>query len=272
MPLVRRSLAPLVALGLAASASTYVVQPGDTLSGIAARAGVSVVALADANGILDADRLLAGQTLRLPGSGGAAPAAATVHVVAPGETLTAIAHRYGTTVAAIAGANSLADPNVVRVGTPLQIPSAGGVSAGLPDRLRSSPRRLALIPHFQRWATANAIDPALVMAVAWHESGWQNDVISRAGAIGIGQLLPSTARWVSEDLIGVALDPRVPEDNIRMTARYLRWLLHRAGGDVDLALAGYFQGPVSVETRGLYPVTTEYLAIVQSLRPRFAAI
>jgi soluble lytic murein transglycosylase-like protein len=128
---------------------------------------------------------------------------------------------------------------------------------------------MALIPHFQRWAVANELDPALVMAVAWQESGWQNDVVSRAGAIGIGQLLPSTAAFVSRDLIGVPLDPHVPEDNIRMTARYLHWLLKRTGGDLDLALAGYFQGLASVASIGKLPVTVDYIAIVRGLRPRF---
>jgi len=110
------------------------------------------------------------------------------------------------------------------------------------------------------------------MAIAWHESGWQNDVVSVAGAIGIGQLLPSTAQFVSRDLIGVPLDVHVPEDNIRMTARYVRWLLQRTGGNVDLALAGYFQGPASVAARGLLPVTRDYIAVVKQLRPRFADI
>jgi LysM repeat protein len=276
VPVLRRSIAPLAvvaALAVGGSAGTYVVRPGDTLSGIAGQFGVSVDALAHANGITDPNRVLAGQQLAIPGGAPApAPAAAGVqHVVVAGETLSGIAARYGSTVAAIVSANGIADPNHVRIGTRLTIPRATA-PAGLPARLLESPARMALIPHFQRWAVANNIDPALVMAVAWHESGWQNSVISPAGAIGIGQLLPSTADFVSDVLIGVPLDPHVPADNIRMTARYLRWLLSRSGGDVDVALAGYFQGPASVASRGMLPVTRDYVAIVTQLRPRFADI
>jgi soluble lytic murein transglycosylase-like protein len=131
---------------------------------------------------------------------------------------------------------------------------------------------MALIPHFKRWASANGLDPALVMAVAWQESGWQNTVVSSAGAIGIGQLLPSTAEFVEHDLIGAELDPRIPADNIRMTARYIRFLLKRTGGDLDMTLAGYYQGLGSVASIGFLPSTKDYIAIVHSLRPRFADV
>lgn len=277
MPVLRRTLAPLLVLAVASSASTYVIRPGDTLSAIAGRLGVALGDLVDANGIEDPDRVFAGQTLTVPGSdrGGSAsardPATGRVHVVAPGETLTAIAARFATTIAAIVDANGIADADHVRIGTRLDIPAVAPPS-GIPATLRASPARLRLVPHFVHWARANGIEPALVMALAWHESGWQNDVVSRAGAIGIGQLLPSTAEFVSDVLIGVALDPRVPEDNIRMTARYLRWLLVRVDGDLDRALAGYFQGPTSVANRGMLPVTRDYIAIVRALRPRFADI
>jgi soluble lytic murein transglycosylase-like protein len=276
MPVLRRVVAPVVVvatLALGGSAGTYVVHPGDTLSAIAGRLGVSVGALADANGITDPNRVYVGQSLKVPGAQATstpAPApSARTHVVVAGQTLTAIAARYGTSISAIVQLNDIRDANHVRIGTRLRIPDAAPPT-GLPARLRASPGRMALIPHFKRWAIANNIDPAIVMAVAWQESGWQNNVVSHAGAIGIGQLLPSTAAFVSRDLIGVELDPRVPEHNIRMTARYLRWLLGRTGGDLDQALAGYYQGQASVAANGLLPVTVDYIAIVRGLRPRFA--
>jgi LysM repeat protein len=277
----RRFVAPLAlvaALALGGTAGTYVVRPGDTLSAIAGRLGVSVSDLAKANGITDPNRVYAGQSLAVPGSGSApAPApsaapAASVHTVAPGETLSGIAARYGTTVSAVVQLNRIGDPNHVVVGTKLQIPTATAPATGIPSRLAASPARLALVPVFKRWSIANGLDPALVMAVTWQESGWQNSVVSPAGAIGIGQLLPSTAVFVSRDLIGVPLDPKVPEHNIRMTARYLRWLLERTNGDVDRAVAGYYQGPASVANIGYLPSTVDYLAIVRALRPRFATL
>jgi LysM repeat protein len=275
VPLLRRCVAPIVvvaALALGASAGTYVVRPGDTLSGIAGHLGVSVGDLAKANGITDPNRVLVGQALKVPGAtaraAAPAPGRGRVHVVAGGETLTGIAARYGTSVGAVVSANGIDDPNHVRIGTRLTIPAAAPAT-GLPARLQASSSRMALIPHFQRWAAANDLDPALVMAVAWQESGWQNSVVSPAGAVGIGQLLPSTARFISRDLIGVPLDPTVPAENIRMTARYLRWLLNRSGGDLSATLAGYYQGPSSVAAIGMLPSTVDYIAIVRALRPRF---
>lgn len=274
MSVLRRALGPVLVvavLSFGTTASTYVVRRGDTLSGIAGRLGVSVGALAEANRISDPNRVYAGQSLSVPGRGStpAPRGGGRVHVVIPGETLSGIAARFGTSINAIVERNEIRDPNRVRIGTRLRIPDAPPPT-GAPARLLASPERLALVPHFKRWAVANDLDPALVMAVAWHESGWQNHVVSHASAIGIGQLLPSTARFISRELIGVDLDPGVPEHNIRMTARYLRWLLHRTNGDLDAALAGYFQGLASVASIGRLPVTVDYIAIVRLLRPRFA--
>ena len=272
MSVLRRAFGPVLVvavLSCGATASTYVVRRGDTLSGIATRLGVSVGALAETNRITDPNRVLVGQSLTVPaGRSAAPPSPGRVHVVAPGETLSGIAARYGTSTVAIVQSNGIRDPNRVRIGARLTIPNAPPAT-GVPARPLASPARLALVPHFKRWAVANGLDPALVMAVAWHESGWQNDVVSHASAIGIGQLLPSTARFISRDLIGVALDPNVPEHNIRMTARYLRWLLQRTNGDLDAALAGYFQGLASVASIGRLPATVDYIAIVRLLRPRF---
>ena len=98
------------------------------------------------------------------------------------------------------------------------------------------------------------------MAVAYQESGWQRSIESHKGAIGIGQLLPGTATWIAEDLIGIAdLDPYDADDNIRMSARFLLWLIGYLG-DERQALGGYYQGPTSVRTRGFYDQTHLYVA------------
>ncbi|MCU1379980.1 MAG: putative lysozyme [Acidimicrobiales bacterium] len=268
MPVRPAVLAGILALALGASAA-YTVRPGDTLSGVANRFGVSALDLARANAITDPDRLFAGRTLTVPGV--AAPAVGRSHVVAAGDNLTTIARRYGVSLRSLADANRLDTRRVLRLGARLTIPGAAP-SAGYPARLQQSPARLALVPHFQRWAAANAIPADLVMATTWLESGWQNQVTSSVGAYGIGQLMPATVRFVRTDLIGVpSLDPRVPEHNIRMSARYLRWLLDRAGGDVRLALAGYYQGPASVRAVGAFPGTVTYVDSVLALRSRFRA-
>ena len=77
---------------------------------------------------------------------------------------------------------------------------------------------------------------ALLLAVAHQESGLRADAVSPAGAIGIMQLMPKTAAELG-------VDPRDPAQNIMGGAAYLRSLLDRFGGRLDLALAAYNAGP-----------------------------
>jgi len=105
-----------------ADGTTYVVQSGDTLSRIAARYGVTVAAITQANGIANPNRIYVGQVLVIPGGAIAVPAPAAMpapasttnadgsrayfaHKVKRGDTLESIAHEYGVTVADIIAAN-----------------------------------------------------------------------------------------------------------------------------------------------------------------------
>lgn len=118
-----------------ARAATVTVAAGDSLSSIASRAGVSVDALARANGIRNPNMVVVGTRLTLPGGGPctcapssapAAPASSSrVHTVRAGESLGQIAARYAVSVAALAQANAIRDTNVVVVGRRLTIPAAG---------------------------------------------------------------------------------------------------------------------------------------------------
>jgi soluble lytic murein transglycosylase-like protein len=267
-------VACLAVLGLGAS-SAYTVRTGDTLSGIATRLGVGVRDLAAANGIKNPNQLVAGRSLAVPGASRPAPTAAVArtHLVGSGDNLTTVARRYGVSIGELAAANHLDPRKVLLLGTRLVVPGAVVVTtSGYPSRLLRAPERLALIPVFKRWAVANGLPPDLVMATTWLESGWQNKVVSPVGAVGIGQLMPDTVDFVGGELIGLpSLDPRVPEHNIRMSARYLRWLMEQAHGDVRLALSGYYQGLRSVRMNGAYPGTVAYVDGVLSLRPRFLA-
>ncbi len=120
-----------LAVGLAPSAGAdgYRVRPGETASEIARDHGTTVRALAEANGLADVDRIIAGQVLVIPGAAPATPAT-VVHVVAPGETLGGIARHYGTSSSAIASANGISNPNLVRIGQVLTIPAGGGGGSG----------------------------------------------------------------------------------------------------------------------------------------------
>jgi LysM repeat protein len=128
--------AVMVAPGLAAAypAQTYVVHPGDTLSGIAARFGVSTSSLAQLNGIANPNFILPGEVIRLGGP--AAPASTSGHTiragrytVRAGDTLSSIAERFGTTVASLAASNHLANPNLIYAGQVLDVPAGAGPTA-----------------------------------------------------------------------------------------------------------------------------------------------
>jgi len=88
------------------------------------------------------------------------------------------------------------------------------------------------------------VDPCLVVAVMAQESGYRRYAVSPKGASGYMQLMPDTARR-----FGV-VDIFDARQNIHAGARYLRWLLDRFGGSLELALAGYNAGEAAVERYG----------------------
>lgn len=122
---------------------------------------------------------------------------------------------------------------------------------------------LALLPPVQRLlfplryeaellqaARAAAVDPWLVAAVVYHESGFRPEAVSDEGAVGLMQLLPSTADWAAEEsgldsFEGASL--RRPDVNLRLGAWYLAWLLERFEGNPVLALAAYNGGQHTVD-------------------------
>ena len=112
-------------------------------------------------------------------------------------------------------------------------------------------------------AARYGVDPALIRAVAWQESGWWQGSRSSSGAIGVMQLMPATATWLGPSLVGRRLDPYNASDNIEGGAAYLGYLL-RATGSRRLAIASYYQGMGSVSTRGLLPETEAYVTSVAS--------
>jgi N-acetylmuramoyl-L-alanine amidase len=269
-----RPAAALLALLLAASAS-YTIQPGDTLSGIAVQHSVTVRALAEANNLTDTDRIVAGRTLTIPGDAASTSSRAgdgTVHTVARGETLGGIAIRYGVRSADLVAANGISDRHRIRAGQQLQIPGDGRTATTtVPTTSAPAPgaSRAEVGTLIDRVARDNGWNPAIVKAIAWQESGWRNDVVSSAGAIGIMQVMPDTGRFVSERLAGRTLDLNDPADNVLAGVLFLDYLHGITGGDLDRMLAGYYQGLGSVSRNGVYPSTVAYISNVRALRARF---
>jgi len=95
------------------------------------------------------------------------------------------------------------------------------------------------------------IEPSLIKAVITAESNWQPTAVSTKGAIGLMQLMPSTA---TDMLVN---NPYNPEENIEGGTKYLRYLLDIFNGDLTLALAAYNAGPQTVRKFGDVPPIPE---------------
>jgi soluble lytic murein transglycosylase-like protein len=142
--------------------------------------------------------------------------------------------------------------------------------ARLPAFVTGSARQ-ALAPAFEAAARESRISVTLLMALTWRESEWNENVVSGAGAVGIGQLLPPTSAFVAQDLLHQPeLDPRRAVDNIRLTARYIRELIDTFHGSERLGVGAYLQGSTSVTNSGLTPQTTDYVNQIEALRADFA--
>jgi soluble lytic murein transglycosylase-like protein len=115
-------------------------------------------------------------------------------------------------------------------------------------------------------ADANALDARLVVALVAVESSWDPRAVSPAGAVGLGQLMPQTARELR-------VDARDPEANLHGAVRYLRALLDRYSSAplqarYELALGAYNAGPAAVERYGTvppFPETRTYVRRVIAL-------
>jgi LysM repeat protein len=277
------------------SGGSYVVQAGDTLSAIAARAGMSVDSLAALNGLNPDSYLLSGTVLKLSGASSAAPASAASasstsgpggsYVVQAGDTLSAIAARAGMSVDSLAALNGLDPSAYLLSGTVLKLSGSAGSTASGASAASSQPVGAAAegssgappYPTPERVsasevgsiAAANGVPPSLADAIGWQESGFNNDLVSPADARGVMQILPGTWQWINSSLAPTPLSPSSAADNVRGGVLMLHSLLNATGGNEAMAAAGYYQGLPSVEQHGLYSDTQQYVNSVMSLASRF---
>jgi LysM repeat protein len=140
LPMVGSVTGPARAQG---GTQTHVVQPGENLFRIALRYGTTWPVLAAANGLSNPNLIYVGQVLIIPGPGGVTPPpqptspppgpqpSPTTYTVVAGDTLYAIALRFGTTVNALVQANGIVNPNLIHVGQVLNIP--GGTQPPAPQ-------------------------------------------------------------------------------------------------------------------------------------------
>ena len=204
---------------------------------------------------LAADGVAGPQTFRALLRGRGAPP--RFHVVRPGESFFAIAQHYRVSPWRLARSNGYRLDGVIFPGVRLRLP-AGATTVRLPED------RASVRASLDRWSAVYGVDPRLARALAWMESGFQNHVVSSVGARGVMQLLPETWDFVETLLLRERV-PDTADGNVRVGVRYLRWQLDHFGGDVRLALAGWYQGARAVREVGLYDDTKEFVSIVLSL-------
>ena len=118
--------------------------------------------------------------------------------------------------------------------------------------------------HVAQLAAKYDISPALLEAVVWQESRWNEGALSPVGARGLAQLMPGTAAQLG-------VDPHDPTANLEGGARYLRMQLDAFGGDIEKALAAYNAGPRRVQQAGGVPNIRETRAYVAAIMSRLSA-
>ncbi len=107
------------------------------------------------------------------------------------------------------------------------------------------------------------VDPRFIHAVIWQESKYDTHARSHAGAQGLMQLIPATAKRFGCD------NPDDPKENVTAGTKYLGWLLKRFSGNVELALAGYNAGEGAVDKYDGVPPYNETQNYVKIISKRY---
>ena len=252
---------------------SHVVQPGETLTSVAAANGVSIAAIAAANHISPRSELIAGKTLLIP-TAATSVQSTTSQSSTSSEPTGSESAGYEASEEATEGQSasttkvnaSYSSTQSTGSGQPSTNSSSGTAAAGGPQPTmeRVSGSEIAGV------ADANAVPAALAEAIAWQESGWNNAEVSNIGAVGVMQIVPSTWNWIDRFLTPAnPLGTASASENIRAGVLLLHQLLQITGGNEQLAVAGYYQGLGSVKRFGMYASTRRYVADVLALAQRF---
>lgn len=312
-PTTKKSKPARSASKTSAAAKTYTVRSGDTLSGIAAKHGVSLSTLFKANKMNGSTIIYPGQKIKLSGSAAAParvaaakpaakakaapkPAAASkTYTVRAGDTLSGIAAKHGLSLSAIFKANNFNGSTIIYPGQKIKLNGTATAAKSAPkvaaqDNSLVSNKFLHYTYDAQTHTNANVskrtllsrqvpspaqmrqivadtaarhgVDPALALAHAQVESGFDARAVSPANAIGTMQVLPSTAKWMG-DRVGRQLDPLDPYDNVTAGVLFIKYLQSNAKNR-DEGIAAYYQGLAGVQNNGMYPDTKDYVRKVKS--------
>ena len=128
--------------------------------------------------------------------------------------------------------------------------------------IRLSPQRI-----LREAALRHKLDPKLVLAVSYWESGWDQSRVSETGAVGLMQVQPATAQEAGPALLGRPVDIADPYDNADVGTAILKQDVD-AFHDPAMALAAYYQGPTSLRANGMFSDTQQYVQGILDLAAR----
>jgi len=283
-------LLAVVATASTSGASLYRIKSGDTLSEIAEHYHMSLHRLVAFNHLPGSGATIyAGAYLRIPtgapratsshhGSAARTRTVVSTYIVKPGDNLTTIARRFHASAHRIAAWSHLRNTSMIYVGQRLRIPhdvrtrggSTSSTSHGGAYQVGGpSPSKATVAAVLRATARRWHLDPRLALAIGWQESGFNQRWVSRTGAVGAMQIEPYTGEFVSRYVVRRPLDLHKISDNATAGVALLTVLLRETHGNVAKAVAGYYQGLASVQSRGMYDDTKRYVANVLALRNRF---
>ena len=200
---------------------------------------------------------------------------AAAYDVQKGDTLWSISHRTGVPVSRIVHDNGLEDPDYIVPGQHLVVgdqpppapppapPPTAAPAQRTPEAVRGDSARQLLVAAAHEFG----VNPNLVLALSWWESGQNQAEVSTDGAIGLMQVMPDTARWAGPALLGGPVDVYLARGNARLGTALLRRYLDDFD-DPKLALAAYYQGETGTKANGIYPGSQHYVDGIWALRNR----
>ncbi len=226
-----------VSAATARCGESYTVQPGDVLWRLSMEHHTNIWAVSQVNHIPNPNLIYVDQCLVFPNQlddpdpddSNVASSAATPAAATPKPATT-------TTTRAAGGSVSVAPPQ----------PQAGNTRALLTQA-----------------ANDHGVAPALVMAIAWHESGWDQNARGRSGEIGLMQILPGTGAMLNA-AHGTSYDIWTTSGNAELGAMFLRDLLNTEHGCLTCAISAYNEGPGNFAAHG-YLNWQSYVAPVLAL-------
>ncbi|MFF0943454.1 LysM peptidoglycan-binding domain-containing protein [Kocuria sp. CPCC 205300] len=236
-----------------AARADYVVRSGDSFWSIAQAHDVSVQDLLDTNDLTVGSLLRPGQRLSVAGGAPARPAAVPDAAAKPAPE------------PAAAPEQAVGDTFLGRTYERDVVESANRHHEQLASRPAPSREQMRQIVHDT--AVRMGVDPALALAHAQQESGFDHRAVSPADAVGAMQVIPDAGEWAS-GLVGRRLDLIDPHDNATAGVAIIRQL-GRSAPSTDVAIAAYYQGLHGVKKYGMYDDTKKYVKSVKAHRRSF---